>query len=97
MNRLYPEAGPTERCVTGELVSVRRAPDMARLREDFAAVRAAGICSIAVVLKHSAIFPAHEEVVGKLAAEMGFTQISLSSVVMPMVKMVPRYASPCDL
>ena len=28
--------------------------------------------------------------VGRLAEELGFTQISLSSVVMPMVKMVPR-------
>jgi 5-oxoprolinase (ATP-hydrolysing) len=50
----------------------------------------AGISSIAVVFKHSAIFPDHEEEVGRLATEMGFTQVSLSSVVMPMVKMVPR-------
>lgn len=34
-----------------------------------------GIKSIAVVLKHSAIFPDHEEAVGKLAKEMGFEQV----------------------
>ena len=39
------------------------------------AVLDAGIVSIAVVLKHSAIFPAHEQAVGRLAAEMGFKQV----------------------
>ena len=54
------------------------------------AVRDAGISSVAVVLKHAYIFGEHEEAVGKLAQELGFKQISLSAVVMPMVKMVPR-------
>ena len=34
-----------------------------------------GIKSIAVVLKHSAIYPDHEEAVGKLARDMGFEQV----------------------
>lgn len=34
-----------------------------------------GIKSIAVVLKHSAIYPDHEESVGKVAKEMGFEQV----------------------
>jgi 5-oxoprolinase (ATP-hydrolysing) len=34
-----------------------------------------GIKSIAVVLKHSAIYPDHEEAVGRLAKEMGFEQV----------------------
>ena len=34
---------------------------------------------------------------GKLAKEMGFQQVSLSSEVMPMVKMVPRgYTAAAD-
>lgn len=49
-----------------------------------------GIRSLAVVLKHAAIFPTHEQQVGAIAREMGFTQVSLSHEVMPMVKMVPR-------
>lgn len=32
----------------------------------------------------------HEQEVGELAKEIGFTQVSLSSEVMPMIKMVPR-------
>ena len=39
---------------------------------------------------HSYTFPQHERIVGELAAEMGFTQISLSSELMPMCKIVPR-------
>jgi len=103
------------------------------------AVRKQGIESVAVVLKNSYLFPDHEEQVGELAQELGFTQVapfhafwdfgvpllfrgldtrvelarcwriepcrsflttlgallscaqvSLSSAVMPMVKMVPR-------
>lgn len=49
-----------------------------------------GIKSIAVVFKHAAIFPDHEKAVGKIARELGFGQVSLSSEVMQMVKMVPR-------
>ena len=35
-------------------------------------------------------YPHHEEEVGELALEMGFTHVSLSSKAMPMVKIVPR-------
>ena len=63
----------------------------------------AGFNSLAVVLKHAAIYPDHEQAIGKLAAEVGFSQVSLSSTVMQMVKMVPRgytaaadaYLTPC--
>jgi 5-oxoprolinase (ATP-hydrolysing) len=36
----------------------------------------AGISSIAVVLKHAAIYPEHERLVGQLATQMGFKQVS---------------------
>lgn len=69
---------------------MRRPPNLEALRKDLQSVLDTGIKSIAVVLKHAALYSAHEEQVGKLASSMGFTQISLSSAVMPMVKMVPR-------
>lgn len=34
-----------------------------------------GIKSIAVVFKHAAIFPDHEEAVGSVARELGFQQV----------------------
>ena len=48
-------------------------------------------------LKHAAIYPDHEQAIGKLAGELGFSQVSLSSAVMQMVKMVPRgYTATAD-
>jgi N-methylhydantoinase A/oxoprolinase/acetone carboxylase beta subunit len=35
-------------------------------------------------------YPEHEEQVGALAREMGFASVSLSSDVMPMIRIVPR-------
>jgi hypothetical protein len=35
-------------------------------------------------------FPDHEEAIGRLASEMGFENVSLSSQVIPMIKAVPR-------
>ena len=35
-------------------------------------------------------YNAHEKRIGEIAKEMGFTHVSLSSEVMPMVRIVPR-------
>lgn len=57
---------------------------------DLKGVLSRGIKSLAVVLLHSYTFPDHEIAVGALAKELGFTQVSLSSDVMAMVRIVPR-------
>jgi 5-oxoprolinase (ATP-hydrolysing) len=49
-----------------------------------------GVRSLAVVLLHSYTFPDHEIAVGKIAKEIGFTQISLSSQLLPMIKTISR-------
>jgi 5-oxoprolinase (ATP-hydrolysing) len=54
-----------------------------------------GIKSIAVVFLHSYTFPSHEKKVKVIAERLGFEQISLSSEVMPMVRMVPRGCTAC--
>ena len=40
-------------------------------------------------------FQKHEEDVGRLAQQLGFTNVSLSSHVMPMVRLVPRGFTAC--
>ena len=35
-------------------------------------------------------YPDHEQSVGQITREMGFNHVSLSSLVMPMVRIVPR-------
>lgn len=40
-------------------------------------------------------WPPHEQAIGSLARKLGFTQVSLSSEVMPMVRAVPRGYTVC--
>ena len=49
-----------------------------------------GIKCLAVALMHSFLYPVHEERVKSIAIQMGFKHVSLSSSVMPMVRIVPR-------
>ncbi|MEO1639504.1 MAG: hydantoinase B/oxoprolinase family protein [Pseudomonadota bacterium] len=50
----------------------------------------AGYRSVAIALMHSYRFPAHEKTLGRLAAAVGFPQISLSHEVSPLIKLVGR-------
>ncbi|WP_328407705.1 hydantoinase B/oxoprolinase family protein [Nocardia sp. NBC_00403] len=49
-----------------------------------------GIPAVAVACMHSHLYPAHEQAIGRVASEIGFPQISLSSEVSPLMKLVPR-------
>ncbi len=64
--------------------------DLAILETDLKRIYHSGIRSLAVVLLHSYACSEHEEQIAKLAYRLGFTNVSLSSEVMPMIKVVPR-------
>jgi 5-oxoprolinase (ATP-hydrolysing) len=70
--------------------TVLRTPDMEALSSELRQAHADGISAVAVVCLHSYLYPAHEREIGKLAEQIGFTQISLSSEVSPLAKLVPR-------
>ena len=53
-------------------------------------VRASGIQAVAIVMMHAWKYPAHEKRLAELAREAGFTQISTSHVVSPLLRLVPR-------
>ncbi len=76
--------------VTGEQFAVLARPDLAVLRPQLEELLKRGINSLAVVFLHAYACPQHEEAVGELAEELGFSQVSLSSSVIPMVKLVSR-------
>ncbi len=69
---------------------VLRPPDLEALAAQLRNVRAEGIDALAVVCLHSHLFPAHEQQIGALAGQLGFSQISLSSEVSPLMKVVGR-------
>jgi 5-oxoprolinase (ATP-hydrolysing) len=64
--------------------------DEKRTRADLEAAYAEGFRSIAIVLMHGYRFPKHEQRVAELARETGFTQISVSHQVSPMMRFVSR-------
>lgn len=70
--------------------TVLRAPDLDTLAGPLQEAYDDGIRAVAVVCMHSHLHPAHEQAVGALAARVGFPQISLSSEVSPLMKLVPR-------
>ena len=89
----FDERDPGVRVVTGntgERFAVLQPVDEKNLRPQLKNIYDKGIRSIAVVLMHAYAWPDHEQTIGRIAQEIGFGQISLSSAVMPKVKLVAR-------
>ncbi|CAL8292881.1 unnamed protein product [Lota lota] len=80
---------------TGDALEVWRELDLKSVEKDLKGVLDRGITSLAVLLLHSYTWSAHEKAVGELARRLGFSQVSLSSEVMPMVRAVPRGYTVC--
>jgi len=69
-----------------EVAALDEAAAMASLR----AARGRGIQAVAIVLMHAWKYPAHEQRLMELAREAGFTQVSGSHAVSPLLRLVPR-------
>jgi 5-oxoprolinase (ATP-hydrolysing) len=61
-----------------------------RAREDLRSAYDEGFRSIAIVFMHAYRFPEHEAEVHRVATEIGFSQISVSHQVSPLMKLVGR-------
>ncbi|KAF5391087.1 hypothetical protein D9757_003135 [Collybiopsis confluens] len=77
------------RGLTGDVVQIIRRPDSAQVKSQLQSLYDSGFRSVAVALLHSYTFPDHENLVADLARQMGFA-VSVSSELMPMVKIVSR-------
>lgn len=69
-----------------ELIPVDETPLIASLQDAFDA----GIRSCAIALLHGYRYPEHEKQVAKIARKIGFTQVSVSHEVSPLMKLVSR-------
>lgn len=67
-----------------------RALELDAVREQLRAAHADGMRSAAVVLMHGYRHPDHERAVAEAAREAGFTQVSTSHEVSPLIRLVPR-------
>jgi len=70
--------------------TVVQALDEAHLRERLWAAHDAGLRSVAIVFMHGYRYTEHERAAERLAREVGFTQISVSHHVSPLMKLVGR-------
>ncbi|KAF5345009.1 hypothetical protein D9758_010436 [Tetrapyrgos nigripes] len=78
------------RGVSGDVIQILKAIDEDVVLADLKQLWDEGFRSIAVVLAHSYTFPTHEQVIAKLALQVGFKHVSVSSSLQAMVRMVPR-------
>src|SRR6476619_3248233 len=69
---------------------VEREPDIAAVRADLNAVKADGINAVAIVFMHAYRYADHERKVAALAREIGFSQVSVSHEVSPLIKLLGR-------
>lgn len=81
--------------LSGETVRILRRAEEIVIRDQLQKLYDTGVRSIAVCLMHAYTFPDHERLVGKIAQEVGFSHISLSHALMPMIKLIPRTTSAC--
>ncbi|MCG8451288.1 MAG: hydantoinase B/oxoprolinase family protein [Pirellulales bacterium] len=65
-------------------------PNPQLVRKQLQQLHEDGIVSLAVCLLHADLYPAHEQLVARLAAEMGFAHVSVSSEIAPLPKLVAR-------
>ncbi len=70
--------------------TIEKAIDLEKFRNDLAVAFEAGLRSIAIVFMHAYAEPAHEKAAAQIAKDIGFTQISTSHEVMPLIKIVGR-------
>jgi len=87
--QLYERVIEVDERVTAE-GEVLTPVNLARARADLQAAFAAGIRSAAIVFLHGYRFPEHEREVAALARAIGFTQVSVSHLVSPLMKLVSR-------
>ncbi len=70
--------------------TVEQAPDPAAVRAALDSVYATGIRAVAIVCMHAYAWPEHELIIENIAREAGFTQVSVSHKVSPLMKLVGR-------
>ena len=72
---------------------VLEAPDLEALRVPAMELLADGVTVAAVALLHSYRNPAHEQAVAGFLRELGFTHVSVSCELAPLIRIVPRAAT----
>ncbi|KYR00331.1 hypothetical protein DLAC_03073 [Tieghemostelium lacteum] len=81
--------------ITGDYIRVLQVPKKEEVCKQLQECYNRGLRSVAIVLVHSYTFNDHELMVGQWAKDIGFTHVSLSHEIMPMIKVVNRGLTTC--
>ncbi|KAL2813608.1 Hydantoinase B/oxoprolinase-domain-containing protein [Aspergillus granulosus] len=93
LEKAFESDAALKRGVSGEIIRVLEPLDESTTRQNLQVLYEKGYRSVAVCLVHAYTFQEHELAIERIAKEIGFTQISLSSQLLPMIKMTSRGAS----
>jgi 5-oxoprolinase (ATP-hydrolysing) len=86
---LYEQVIEVDERYTAQGEELKPVP-LAAVRRELQAIRHQGIAAVAIVFMHGYRYPHHEQQVAALARELGFTQISVSHEISPLIKLVSR-------
>lgn len=70
--------------------TVEMEPVASEVRRQLSELKSTGIESVAICLMHGFRYPQHEQIVGKIARELGFKDVRISSDVAPLIKILAR-------
>ena len=76
--------------ITGEKVYIQQPLNENQVIHSLRRIKDQKINSLAIALMHSYTYPEHEQRIKHIAVKLGFKHITLSSEIMPMIKLVQR-------
>lgn len=81
---------------SGEVIRVLQKPDKEAIRRQLVTLRGEGYTSLAICFMHAYIFPDHERIVERIAKQVGFEFVTISSATSPAINFLNRSNSTCS-
>jgi 5-oxoprolinase (ATP-hydrolysing) len=81
---------------SGEVIRILKRPDEKVIRQQLEILREQGYTSLAVCFIHAYIFPGHEKSVARIAKDVGFRFVTISSETSPAINFLKRSNSTCS-
>lgn len=84
------------RTASGEIIRVLQTPDPEVVRKQLQDLLEEGYSSLAISFMHAYVYPDHEDLVARLAEDVGFQYVTTSSSTSPNIKFLIRSNSTCS-
>lgn len=81
---------------SGEIIRVLKRVDVDEVGRQLSELKSQGYTSLAIAFMHSYLFRDHEQQVAKMARDIGFSFVTLSSEISPSIKLLNRSNSTCS-